>query len=280
MDYLKTRAPFWKKEATPAGARWVDARASDDDAAARWERAKHAMTRAALIAIDWGTTSARAYRMSAAGERARHAQRAARHLAASQDGRFGDALSRLLGDWRDEKAPRIACGMIGSRQGWVEAPYIAVPRAPRPRLRTASCARRDGELADRARREHARRERHSGRHARRGNADRRRGRGERGARAGRAARHAQQVGVRRVGTHRRFHDVHDRRDLARLLAHSILGRLAVHAASRQASRARASSAASARGLGPGNSRTTSSARARSRSWASSRARRSATGSRA
>lgn len=36
IDYLKTRAPFWKKEATPAGARWVDARASDDEAAARW----------------------------------------------------------------------------------------------------------------------------------------------------------------------------------------------------------------------------------------------------
>ena len=37
MDYLKTRAPFWKKETTPEGARWVDARASDDEAAARWE---------------------------------------------------------------------------------------------------------------------------------------------------------------------------------------------------------------------------------------------------
>src|SRR5437867_2314167 len=36
MDYLKTRAPFWKKEQTPAGERWVEARASDDDAAARW----------------------------------------------------------------------------------------------------------------------------------------------------------------------------------------------------------------------------------------------------
>jgi molybdopterin synthase catalytic subunit len=36
MDYLKTRAPFWKKEATPAGERWVEARTSDDDAAARW----------------------------------------------------------------------------------------------------------------------------------------------------------------------------------------------------------------------------------------------------
>jgi molybdopterin synthase catalytic subunit len=36
MDYLKTQAPFWKKEETPAGARWVDARVSDDDALARW----------------------------------------------------------------------------------------------------------------------------------------------------------------------------------------------------------------------------------------------------
>jgi len=36
MDYLKTQAPFWKKEQTPAGARWVDARVSDDDALARW----------------------------------------------------------------------------------------------------------------------------------------------------------------------------------------------------------------------------------------------------
>ena len=37
MDYLKTQAPFWKKEETPEGERWVDARASDDAAAARWQ---------------------------------------------------------------------------------------------------------------------------------------------------------------------------------------------------------------------------------------------------
>ena len=36
MDYLKTRAPFWKKEETPQGPRWVEARSSDDEAAARW----------------------------------------------------------------------------------------------------------------------------------------------------------------------------------------------------------------------------------------------------
>jgi molybdopterin synthase catalytic subunit len=40
MDWLKTRAPFWKLEETPQGARWVEAKASDDAAAARWEEAE------------------------------------------------------------------------------------------------------------------------------------------------------------------------------------------------------------------------------------------------
>lgn len=38
MDYLKTRAPFWKREVTPNGAHWVDARETDDTAAARWKK--------------------------------------------------------------------------------------------------------------------------------------------------------------------------------------------------------------------------------------------------
>jgi molybdopterin synthase catalytic subunit len=37
MDYLKTQAPFWKKEHRPEGASWVEAKASDDEAAGRWE---------------------------------------------------------------------------------------------------------------------------------------------------------------------------------------------------------------------------------------------------
>jgi len=40
MDYLKTQAPFWKKEHRPEGARWVDARDSDDEAAERWRSLK------------------------------------------------------------------------------------------------------------------------------------------------------------------------------------------------------------------------------------------------
>ena len=38
MDYLKTRAPFWKKERTAEGTRWVEARTADDAAAGRWEQ--------------------------------------------------------------------------------------------------------------------------------------------------------------------------------------------------------------------------------------------------
>ena len=38
MDYLKTRAPFWKKEERADGQAWVDAREEDDEAAARWDR--------------------------------------------------------------------------------------------------------------------------------------------------------------------------------------------------------------------------------------------------
>lgn len=42
IDWLKTRAPFWKLEETPDGAAWVEARDSDDEAAGRWEAGKPA----------------------------------------------------------------------------------------------------------------------------------------------------------------------------------------------------------------------------------------------
>ncbi len=45
MDYLKTRAPFWKKEQGPEGARWVEARSSDDQAAERWAGARTPLAR-------------------------------------------------------------------------------------------------------------------------------------------------------------------------------------------------------------------------------------------
>jgi 2-dehydro-3-deoxygalactonokinase len=84
------------------------------------------LTATALIAIDWGTTSVRAYRVDATGTvlDSRSAPLGVQNV---QDGRFRDALSTLLADWRNDRAPRIGCGMIGSRQGWIEAPYVACP---------------------------------------------------------------------------------------------------------------------------------------------------------
>jgi 2-dehydro-3-deoxygalactonokinase len=80
----------------------------------------------ALIALDWGTSSARAYRVGADGAilEERHTGLGIQQV---RDGAFAAALVTVLGDWSDIAAPRLACGMIGSRQGWVEAPYLACP---------------------------------------------------------------------------------------------------------------------------------------------------------
>ncbi|MGZ2257388.1 2-dehydro-3-deoxygalactonokinase [Roseobacter sp. A03A-229] len=81
------------------------------------------------IAVDWGTTNLRAYAMQGATVLAR---------AGSDDGmgklsvaEFEPALMALVRDWLEAgPLPVIACGMVGSRQGWVEAPYRAVPCTP------------------------------------------------------------------------------------------------------------------------------------------------------
>lgn len=81
---------------------------------------------AALVAIDWGTSHARAYVVDTDGRVV--AERAAPvGVGAIRDGDFGGALARLLGDWTALAVPRVASGMIGSRQGWVEAPYVNCP---------------------------------------------------------------------------------------------------------------------------------------------------------
>ena len=80
---------------------------------------------AALIGIDWGTTSARAYRLD--GEGSVQDTREAPLGVQQVRGDFAQAFATLLGDWLHEPVPRIACGMIGSRQGWLEVPYIECP---------------------------------------------------------------------------------------------------------------------------------------------------------
>lgn len=81
---------------------------------------------AALIALDWGTTAARASLVDRDG-RVRETRAAALGIQAVRDGRYAEALDTLLGDWRALRLPRMAAGMIGSRQGWVEAPYARCP---------------------------------------------------------------------------------------------------------------------------------------------------------
>ena len=80
---------------------------------------------ASLVGLDWGTTSARAYRFD---DRGSVLEMRAAPLGIQQlKGGYPEALAMLLGDWGRERVPRLACGMIGSRQGWIEAPYVACP---------------------------------------------------------------------------------------------------------------------------------------------------------
>ena len=81
---------------------------------------------AALIAIDWGTSSARAYRLDARG-RILDEKSAPLGVQKVEPGKFPHALAALLGGDVPEGVPMIACGMIGSRQGWIEAPYRDCP---------------------------------------------------------------------------------------------------------------------------------------------------------
>lgn len=83
------------------------------------------------IAVDWGTTHLRAYRIDPAGRVADEASSAdgMGRLAPSD---YEAALLRLVEPWliSGRTVPVVACGMVGSRQGWQEAPYRTVPCAP------------------------------------------------------------------------------------------------------------------------------------------------------
>lgn len=79
-----------------------------------------------LIAIDWGTSSARAYALDGLGKlvRERSAPLGVQRVTGSG---FAEALNVLCGGEVPDDVPLIASGMIGSRQGWVEAPYCKCP---------------------------------------------------------------------------------------------------------------------------------------------------------
>jgi 2-dehydro-3-deoxygalactonokinase len=88
------------------------------------------MTPPDWIAVDWGSSHLRAWAMAGEAPLA-HAASAAGMTRLDRDG-FEPALLALVGDWLapGRVTPVIACGMVGSRQGWVEAPYRAVPCPP------------------------------------------------------------------------------------------------------------------------------------------------------
>ena len=81
------------------------------------------------IVIDWGTTNVRAYRLDAAGGTVRDRRASAHGIVNVPDRAFRAAFDALIGDWLAAApgTPVLMAGMIGSRQGWVEAPYAACP---------------------------------------------------------------------------------------------------------------------------------------------------------
>jgi 2-dehydro-3-deoxygalactonokinase len=81
------------------------------------------------IAVDWGTTNLRAWAMGPSGICG--AARSGEGIGHLAPGGFERALLALIGPWLSgPPVPVLACGMVGSRQGWCEAPYRAVPCAP------------------------------------------------------------------------------------------------------------------------------------------------------
>ena len=78
-----------------------------------------------FIALDWGTTSFRAYRSDSTGQ-VRETIAVPEGILAVKDGDFENTLERHIAAW-DVSLPVMAAGMITSRQGWIELPYLPCP---------------------------------------------------------------------------------------------------------------------------------------------------------
>lgn len=83
-----------------------------------------------MIGVDWGTSSLRAYRIAPGGAVTDRLDRPG-GIMTVEGGRFAEALRDAIGPWIAAGESRVLlCGMIGSRQGWVEAPYLPCPAGP------------------------------------------------------------------------------------------------------------------------------------------------------
>jgi 2-dehydro-3-deoxygalactonokinase len=80
-----------------------------------------------MIAVDWGTTHLRAWRLAPDGRILERRARPEGIMAVAQ-GAFASVLDELVGAWvADGAGPTFMCGMVGSRQGWSEVPYVRCP---------------------------------------------------------------------------------------------------------------------------------------------------------
>ena len=183
-----------------------------------------------LIALDWGTSSLRAYAMGADGAvlATRRSEHGVMHLPSGPDipspaAAFEQALQLLCGDWLagHPQAPLIACGMVGSAQGWREAPYRPLPsreadlagavtrdrtpRWPAPARGAGPAAGRRVAQCDARRRDPD--------HGRAAKLERRGPLAV--AAADRPAGHAHQVGLGRTWRRHPLRDLHDRRGVRR-----------------------------------------------------------------
>jgi 2-dehydro-3-deoxygalactonokinase len=87
---------------------------------------KGRMTTYSCIAVDWGSTNRRAWALGPDGRTLAERSDAA-GLLAIQERRFGESLEAFLKDWLTPGLPVVMAGMVGSRMGWVEVPYLAAP---------------------------------------------------------------------------------------------------------------------------------------------------------
>lgn len=82
----------------------------------------------ALIGLDWGSSNLRAFAFDASGQVMATRRSADGALTLSGEDAFNAALTAMVGDWAAAapKAPLVACGMVGARTGWREAPYVSL----------------------------------------------------------------------------------------------------------------------------------------------------------
>jgi 2-dehydro-3-deoxygalactonokinase len=97
------------------------------------------------IAVDWGTSNLRAFAMAADGRVLAEASSDEGMGKLTRDG-FEPALLRLVTPWLADQPPIVACGMVGSRQGWCEAPYRTVPCTPLDRTALVTAPTTDPRL--------------------------------------------------------------------------------------------------------------------------------------